>query len=49
MPGRLATVWRFRHFWLSLVGMDLRLTFRVLHRGGGFYQYVWKAAPTMAH
>ena len=28
MPGRLATVWRFRHFWLSLVGMDLRVRYR---------------------
>lgn len=25
------------------IGMDLRLTFRVLHKGGGFYQYFWKA------
>lgn len=30
------------------IGMDLRLTFRVLHRGGGFYQYAWKAAPPSA-
>lgn len=28
MPGRLATVWRFRHFWLSLSGMDLRVRYR---------------------
>jgi lipopolysaccharide transport system permease protein len=28
MPGRLATVWRFRHFWLSLAGMDLRVRYR---------------------
>lgn len=28
MPGRLATIWRFRHFWLSLVGMDLRVRYR---------------------
>ena len=28
MPGRLTTVWRFRHFWLSLVGMDLRVRYR---------------------
>ena len=28
MPERLATVWRFRHFWLSLVGMDLRIRYR---------------------
>src|SRR5687768_6099860 len=28
MPGRLATVWRFRYFWLSLVGMDLRVRYR---------------------
>lgn len=27
------------------VGMDLRLTFRAMHRGGGFYHYFWKAAP----
>ena len=28
MPGRLATVWRFRHFWLSLAGLDLRVRYR---------------------
>jgi lipopolysaccharide transport system permease protein len=28
MLGRLATVWRFRHFWLSLAGMDLRVRYR---------------------
>jgi lipopolysaccharide transport system permease protein len=28
MPGRLATVWRYRHFWLSLAGMDLRVRYR---------------------
>jgi lipopolysaccharide transport system permease protein len=28
MPGRIATVWRFRHFWLSLAGMDLRVRYR---------------------
>lgn len=28
MPGRFATVWRFRHFWLSLAGMDLRVRYR---------------------
>lgn len=28
MPGRLATVWQFRHFWLSLAGMDLRVRYR---------------------
>jgi ABC-type polysaccharide/polyol phosphate export permease len=28
MPGRLATVWHFRHFWLSLAGMDLRVRYR---------------------
>ncbi len=31
------------------VGMDLQLTFRVLHAGGGFYHYVWKAAPARGH
>lgn len=30
------------------VGMDMRLTFRALHRGGGFYHYFWKAAPELA-
>jgi ABC-type polysaccharide/polyol phosphate export permease len=28
MPGRLTTVWRFRYFWLSLAGMDLRVRYR---------------------
>lgn len=28
MPGRLTTVWQFRHFWLSLAGMDLRVRYR---------------------
>ena len=28
MPARLVTVWRFRHFWLSLAGMDLRVRYR---------------------
>ena len=28
MPARLATVWRFRHFWLSLAGLDLRVRYR---------------------
>src|SRR5262245_41695063 len=28
MPGQLATVWKFRHFWLSLAGMDLRVRYR---------------------
>jgi ABC-type polysaccharide/polyol phosphate export permease len=28
MLGRLATVWRFRHFWLSLAGTDLRVRYR---------------------
>jgi ABC-type polysaccharide/polyol phosphate export permease len=28
MPGRLITVWKFRHFWLSLAGMDLRVRYR---------------------
>lgn len=27
------------------VGMDMRLSLRALHRGGGFYHYFWKAAP----
>lgn len=27
------------------VGMNMRLAFRALHRGGGFYHYFWKAAP----
>ena len=30
------------------IGMKLRLAFRVLHRGGGFYHYFWKAAPASA-
>jgi ABC-type polysaccharide/polyol phosphate export permease len=28
MPARLVTIWRFRHFWLSLAGMDLRVRYR---------------------
>jgi lipopolysaccharide transport system permease protein len=28
MPSRLVTVWKFRHFWLSLAGMDLRVRYR---------------------
>ena len=28
MPGRLATIWQFRHFWLSLAGLDLRVRYR---------------------
>lgn len=28
MPGQLSAIWRFRHFWLSLVGMDLRVRYR---------------------
>jgi ABC-type polysaccharide/polyol phosphate export permease len=28
MPGRLTTVWRFRHFWLALAGLDLRVRYR---------------------
>jgi lipopolysaccharide transport system permease protein len=28
MLGRLATIWRFRHFWLSLAGTDLRVRYR---------------------
>jgi ABC-type polysaccharide/polyol phosphate export permease len=28
MPGQLATIWKFRHFWLSLAGMDLRVRYR---------------------
>ena len=30
------------------IGMNLRLVLRVLHRGGGFYHYFWKAAPVRA-
>jgi homopolymeric O-antigen transport system permease protein len=28
MPGQLATIWKFRHFWLSLAGQDLRVRYR---------------------
>jgi ABC-type polysaccharide/polyol phosphate export permease len=28
MPGQLATIWKLRHFWLSLAGMDLRVRYR---------------------
>jgi lipopolysaccharide transport system permease protein len=28
MPGRLAIVWQFRHFWLALAGLDLRVRYR---------------------
>jgi len=28
MRGQLATVWNYRHFWLSLAGMDLRVRYR---------------------
>src|SRR5262249_25430161 len=28
MPGRLTTVWRYRHFWLALSGLDLRVRYR---------------------
>ena len=28
MPDRLATIWKFRHFWLSLAGLDLRVRYR---------------------
>ena len=30
------------------IGMGLRLTFRALHRGGGFHHYFWTAAPAGA-
>ena len=28
MQSRLATIWQFRHFWLSLAGLDLRVRYR---------------------
>lgn len=28
MPSRLVTIWQFRHFWLALAGMDLRVRYR---------------------
>ena len=28
MPGRLVTIWRYRHFWLALASMDLRVRYR---------------------
>jgi lipopolysaccharide transport system permease protein len=28
MPARLVTIWKFRHFWLSLASMDLRVRYR---------------------
>ena len=28
MLARLVTIWKFRHFWLSLAGMDLRVRYR---------------------
>ncbi|MBO0700812.1 MAG: ABC transporter permease [Zavarzinella sp.] len=28
MPSRLVIIWQFRHFWLALAGMDLRVRYR---------------------
>ncbi len=30
------------------VGMPLEMTFRVMHEGGGFYNYYWKCRPVRA-
>jgi 3-hydroxy-3-methylglutaryl CoA synthase len=30
------------------VGMEVELTFRVMHEGGGFYNYYWKCRPVRA-